>query len=415
MTAGRWAFTAIMTAAVLGLGLSGPDDDATARLTRPTSVALDFHDRTVAEVVKAIGDRSGKRVAAHGAMAKSAAGVFRIGGPADMSWRDRTVTLESTGPVPFWEAIDRLSVASRLAYRLGDFSESTGVVFEGDGDAPGPACYAGPFRVGLLGVHEHHDVVLVRGPWVWFYPSGVPAPADASDLASAPKDGGPLYAELNLAAEPGLVCRRDGPLNGLEAVDEAGRALLAPAREDMQQSFHAFAPVSGGITPIVRVPLRRVERGGASKSIRRLRGVIPVEVAALKPEPAVVIRLGDAEGRIFRGGGAVFTVETDRTDSDGRMKLALSCRLSGEEEPAVREARLAALRTYQLRVVDARGAAVHFASTSSGGDGRGTLSFSYEYVPGQPPLSEPPAEFRYYDLDRAAWRVPFEFHDIPLP
>jgi hypothetical protein len=324
------------------------------------------------------------------------------------------VRLESPGPVSFWEAIDRLAVASRLAYRLGDFGETTGVVFEGDGDAPGPACYSGPFRVGLVGVHEHNDVVLVRGPWVRFYPSGLPAPADAADLASAPKDGGPLYVELGVAAEPGLVCRRNGPLKGLVAVDEAGRPLLVPAREDARQSMRAFAAIDGGITPIVRVPLRRAGGGGASKSIKRLRGVIPVEVAALKPEPAVVIRLGDAEGKVFRGGGAVFTVETDRTEPDGRRKLALSCRLSGDEAPAVRDARLAALRTYQLRVVDAHGGAVRFDSSSSGGDGRGTLSFSYEYVPGQP-LSEPPAEFRYYDLDRAAWQIPFEFLDIPLP
>ena len=65
-------------------------------------------------------------------------------------------------------------------------------------------------------------------------------------------------------------------------------------------------------------------------------------------------------------------------------------------------------------MVDARGAAVHFGSTSSGGDGRGTLSFSYEYRPGEQ-RSGPPAEFRYYDLDRAEWQVPFEFRDIPLP
>jgi hypothetical protein len=398
-----------MAAAVCGLGLSGPDPDAGARLTRPTSVALDFHDRTIAEVVKAIENRSGKRVAAFSAVAKSAVGGFQ---PADMSWRERKVTLESPTPVPFWEAIDRLAVVSRLAYRLGDFGESTGVVFEGDGDAPGPACYAGPFRIGLLGVHEHREVILVRGPWVRFYPSGVPA--DAAELTSAPKDGGPLYAELGVAAEPGLVCRRAGPLRELEALDQAGRSLLAPAREDERQSFQAFAAIDGGIAPVVRVPLRRVEEGGASKAIRRLRGVIPVEVGALKPEPAVVIRLGESEGRTFRGGEAVFTVETDRTESDGRRKFSLLCRLTGEETSAVRAARLAALRTYQLRVVDDRGAAVRFASSSSGGDGRGNLSFSYEYIPGQP-ASEPPAEFRYYDLDRAAWQVPFEFHDIPLP
>jgi len=402
-----------MAAVVLGLGPGGPDHDAGARLTKPTSVTLDFRDRPVGEVVKAIEARSGKRVTAHGNFTKSAIGGFRLGGPADMSWRDRTVTLEAPEPVPFWEAIDRLAVAGRMAYRVGDYGDSTGVDFGGDGDAPSPACYAGPFRVGLLGVHEHREVIFVRGPWVRFYPSGVPAPADAADLTEAPKDGGTLYAELGVAAEPGLVCRRDGPLKGLEAVGEGGRSLLAQAKEDVRQTVQAFASIDGGITPTVRVPLKRVE-GGGGRSVKTLRGVIPLEVGALKPEPAVVIRLGDAGGKVFRGGGAVFTVETDRTEPDGRRKLALSCRLSGDMDPAVREARLAALRTYQIRVVDARGAPASFASTGSGGDGRGALSFTYEYVPGQQP-SEPPAEFRYYDLDRTAWQVPFEFRDIPLP
>src|SRR5262245_47586251 len=83
VSAGKWALTATMTAAVFGFGLSGPGHGTSARLTRPTSVALDFHDRTVAEVVKAIENRSGKRVAAHGATAKSAVGVFQVGGPSE--------------------------------------------------------------------------------------------------------------------------------------------------------------------------------------------------------------------------------------------------------------------------------------------------------------------------------------------
>ena len=419
MRAGTWASTAAVATAVLGLGLSGPEDVASARLNGPTSIALDFRDRPVAEVVKAIEARSGKRVAAFDATTKGASGFVPNLDPARKTWRDRKVTLESSGPIPFWEAIDRLSAAGRLAYRVGDFGDSTGVVFEGDGDSdggvPGPACYAGPFRIGLIGVHEHREVVLVRGPWVRFYPAGSTAPADASDLVSAPKDGGPLYVELNVAAEPGLVCRRDGPLIGLQALDEAGRPLVAPAREEPRQALQAFASIDGGITPIVRVPLSRAGEDSPSRSIKTLRGTIPVEVGALRPEPAVVIRLGNSEGKTFRGGGAEFAVETDRVEADGGTKFALSCRLSAEMEPALREARLAALRSYQLRVVDAQGKPVHFSSSSSGGDGRGTLTFSYRYTPEASNRSGPPTEFRYYDLDRAALAIPFAFRDIPLP
>lgn len=74
MRAGTWASTAAVAAAVLGLGLSGPEDVANARLDGPTSIALDFRDRPVAEVVKAIEARSGKRVAAFDATTKGMTG-----------------------------------------------------------------------------------------------------------------------------------------------------------------------------------------------------------------------------------------------------------------------------------------------------------------------------------------------------
>ncbi|SIO57629.1 hypothetical protein SAMN05444166_5449 [Singulisphaera sp. GP187] len=431
MTIGKWPLAAIAAAGLLGLGLAEPDQDVAARLTRPTKILLDFRDRPVAEVIKELARRSGKRVVESRSMVKSVAGVSRIGVQPDLSWLERTVTLESPAPVPFWEGIDRLAEAGRLAYRVGEFgamgSSSTGVSVEGDGTAPSPACYAGPFRVGLLGVHEYNEVILVQGAWVRFYPATTVGQATAADLSAAPKDGGPCYVELNVAPEPGLICRRTGPLQILEAVDESGRSLLAPAREDARQSFDAFAGVGGGFTPVLRIPIKpRAPEGGGggggrSQSIKTLRGLIPVEIAVLQAEPALVIPLGAAEGKTFRGGGAEFTVGSDRTDPDGRMNLAVTYRLATEYEATVRESRLAALRTYQLQIVDARGEPAWHQSSSSGGDGRGTMNFSLEYIPSpqepepgvRPKL--PPAAIRYYDLDRAAFQIPFEFHDIPLP
>lgn len=413
MRASRWIVTLGFSAVVVSLGFWAQESEPRdwLSLTKPSLVGLDFRQRPFGEIVRTIASRSGKHLVALKPMTK---GAFPIGEPEDVDLFSRKVTLESPAPVPFWEAVDRLALASGLSYRLAEFEAATGVVFEGEGAAPGPACYSGPFRVGLIAMREYRENFFVRGPWVRFYPSGLPFPADAAELADAPKEGGPLFVEFEIAAEPGLVCRRNGPLRNLEAVDGAGGSILGSLNEDKQQSFRAFSPIEGTISPVVRVPLRKVEGKAASRSIRTLRGVIPVEIGTVRSKPAVVIRLGAAEGKTFQGGGAALTVTTDRIDGNGHGKLAFTCRLTGQDDPAVREARLSNLRTYQLRVLDDDGMSARFATGSSGGDGHGTLLFSYEYdlshrSPG------PPAEVRYYQLDRTEWDVPFEFHDVPLP
>ena len=385
--------------------------DELDRLTRPARVVLDFQDQPVASVVKVIAERSGRRVDAAGEFTKG----FNLG-DRDQGWRERRVTLLATEPVPFWDAIDRLAAAGKLRYRLassGDTGfETTFVLFEGEGEVPGLACYAGPFRVELQGVHEHREAVLVRAPWVQVYPSGYPAPAEADELGEAPPDGGPLYAELRVAAEPGLLGRRDGPLRGLEAADEAGRSLLAPPRETEKRRFSAYDSFVQGTSPILRVPLRR--DAGGSKTLARLRGSIPVEVGVVRSEPALVIRLSESEGKTFRSGGALLTVKTARVEPDGRVKIELTGRLEDPADQPARNARLTLLTFHQYRLVDATGAPVRWPLTgSSGGDLQGGFRIAYEYSPG--PGSGPPAEFRYYEVDRTPWAIPFEFRDVPLP
>lgn len=392
--------------------LPAEDSNGRDRLTKATTVVLDFRDQPISEVVKAIGERSGKRVSDRATMTKGFVGV------RNDDWRDRPVTIEAPQAVPFWEAIDRLAEEGQVRYRLGSRGDhpgpdSTVVVFEGPGDAPSLARYAGPFRVGLLSVHEHREVVFVRGPWVQVFPSGDSVATDATGLGAAPLDGGPLYAELQVAAEPNLICRRNGPLTGLEAADEQGRSLLAPALENSKRSFAAFAAFPVGTAPVLRVPLRRLD--GPSKSIARLRGAIPVDVAVLKTEPALVIPLKDAEGKTFRGGGALFTVKLARSETDGVVRLAFEGKLEGVVEPVLRTSRMTTLVSFQYRVVDAQGAPVHFGSSGRGGGPRGDFSLTFVYDPRTSQGSGPPAEFRFYDLDRTTWEVPFEFRDIPLP
>lgn len=384
------------------------------------------------------------------------------------------MTLESSGPVPFWEAIDRLSAAGRLAYRVGDFGDSTGVAFEGDGDSDGgvtgPACYAGPFRIGLIGVHEHREVVLVRGPWVRFYPVGSTAPADASDLVSAPKDGGPLYVELNLAAEPGLVCRRDGLLDDgpfrFHLVRLARHREVTPvrppadpkSRESLSAEIQVVAEPGLAVSPIGPVILEEavVDRGrdlrpdppvgpapnqvlpprfeeghparfalqvplepgaGPGGRLRRLKGRVRVVVIARTGDP-IIIPLAGAAGRPFSTAGTTLSVGVVRTVAEtASFQFAIH-----EEQTDGRFSRGRAIEVggyrppdqveYHVQLQDDRGRMLWWDASplrSAEGGGLETSITIYQSPGGTP------ARLLYHGVIGAAAVLSFEFNDLPLP
>jgi hypothetical protein len=396
-----------------------PDPEPGERLTRPSLVSLDFRDRPIAEVIRAIGERSGRNVSDQGGTTKafSPVGAIRVFPPVRApEWRTRKISLMAPGPVPFWEAVDRIAEAGQTNYRFagsGDTGwESTVVVFGDDEVRPGGLVqYTGPLRVQLLAVHGYDEAIFVRGPWVRanqgnFYA----APVEAADLGAAPPDGGPLHAEIQVMAEPGLACRLVGPPANLEAVDDLGRPMLAAPAAKRPRPGPWFVDRSGE-SLILRVPLARPDAKG--RTIRHFRGTIPVEIAAVRPEPSVAFKLHGAEGQTFRGGGMAITLETFRIEPDGRIQIAFRGEVEGEMAPERRTLLMNQFRKYQFRIVDASGARVQFSSSSSNGDLRGRASLAFVYTPGA--NSRPPAEFRYHEMDRVTWDAPFEFRDVPLP
>jgi hypothetical protein len=389
---------------------SGPD--RAGRLTEPTLVRLDFRDRPIGEVVRELGRRSGRAISDRGGLTKD------FNGLPDRSWVERPVTLEAGEPVPFWEAIDRLAVAGHVGYHLAKYGDTgaewTGVLFEGgDANVGDFVQYAGPFRVSLEGLHEHRDLVFVRGPWIQVFPSGYSGWADAADLATAPADGGPFHAEMQVMAEPGLIVRRTGPVNVTEAVDDRGRSLIGSIPNDRPAQPWTFQEVfEGGVSPALRAPLRRPDGGPAGKVLRRFRGTIPVEIAALRAAPVLAVRLDGAEGKTFRGGGYTVVVEKARPEPDGRFTVALTVRPDEAIEPA---ARSAILMRNQWLLADAAGRAVRFMSGGTGGDERGGARITSEYQPQDDLPTGPPVEFRLFGLERVNWEIPFEFRDVPLP
>ena len=83
------------------ISLLGQVDPEADRLLRPTLVKLDYADRPVADVVRSLAERTGVPM------------VLFPDEPA-ASWRKKRISLAAPGPVPFWEAIDRLEPTAGL-------------------------------------------------------------------------------------------------------------------------------------------------------------------------------------------------------------------------------------------------------------------------------------------------------------
>ena len=145
------------------------------------------------------------------------------------------------------------------------------------------------------------------------------------------RDGGPLVRRTRRrrGARPDLPPGR--------AVDRAGGrgrgrpTVLGPGRED-----EAIAPGlrqrRRGGRPDHPVPLHRAEGVAASRSIARLRGRIPVEVATLRRSRPSSSPWGTPRASVPGRRGRV-PVEEDRTEPDGRRRIPISCRLSGRRTP----------------------------------------------------------------------------------
>jgi hypothetical protein len=365
-------------------------------------VALDFPGRPIAQVIRTLVERTG--------------GMVDTFNTNDARLAEM-VNLTSPAPVPFWEAIDRLTAAAnltRLVTPAGPFSNPpprvqfsanlghvTASASAGD---EGLVAYVGPFRVGPVVVHEHFSRV--------FHRAAVPAFA----APAAP----PFHAEIGLTPEPNLLAVQVGPLRQIEAVDDAGRSLLDPGLGG-EAPYDRTPADAHGPPKALRVPL--VRAGGPSKALATLRAALPLEVARRPTAPTLVVALEGSAGKTFRDGDLAIDVREYRAASQGTAHLKLAARIEGkrgEVAPGLRgvvDARLWSVFHRQLELVDAQGKPVNGlgGGSSLSGDQVRELSMTYNFTthPGTKPNL--PTHLRIYRAAWVAWELPLEFRDVPLP
>jgi hypothetical protein len=370
--------------------------------TSPTLVALDFKGQTAVEVIRALGERSGGQVE-----------VFNVNDPR---LTEQRITLESTTPVPLWDAVDRLSAAISIgrsvtwAGPLGTHRPriqlQANFSYGLNGSAQpvdyGLGTYVGPFRLGPVVVHEHFDRVFLR-------------PRSGASADDTP----PFYADIPLVAEPSIIWVQTGPLRDLEAVDDLGQSLLDPKLADNMLGRPASAVEVHGPPRNLRIPLARAAR--PSKALATLRGILPIEVARRPTAPTKVVPLEGASGQTFRDGDLAIVVREYKVGADGKAVLKLNARIEGSRGESTSgpkqhlvEARLWSIYYHQIELADVQGKALTLPG-STGPDAKGGLNMDYTYTPIPGTKSYPPTRLRFFRPDWIPWDLPIAFKDLPLP
>jgi hypothetical protein len=234
-------------------------------------VTLDFRDRPLDAVIAALADRTGL--------------PLRLMPADDPARPPGRITLLAPGPIPFWEALGRVCRAAGLQPSqtlFDDRSEAVGILLQ-PGTPPRFTSDDGPFRAWAVSFHHQRDLVLD------------PAPDDSA----RPGADEQFFLQMQLWAEPRLWLRQAGPVRRLVAVDDLGQTLVLDGGDgpDDPGDFGTYEGFGQRAVLPLTIPLRHPARPG--RTLRTLRGRVPVVVSTRMPDP-LVIPLAGASGRTSR-------------------------------------------------------------------------------------------------------------------
>ncbi len=380
----------------------------TALLIRPTLVSLDFQERPISEVVKAIGGQTGFRLALEPAN--------------DPAWQGQRVTLREPNPLPFWEMLDRLGAVGQVRHDPGirpSPGDRVPVFRLKAGSSSFPKSFSGPFRVNLVSIHRGHEVAF--GP-----------EEGADDGEEEEPDVERFEVQVQVFAEPHLMIGLNGPPKELKARDDFDQDLVPPPPEpsdDMDAPDDAPMPVIErgdgrlpGALSIVQLPIALKAPDRPGTTIERLEWFIPLRVATRRPDP-LVVNLAAASGKTFKNDEVTLKFPDGPLQRSPRAAIGVFVKPANKPDLPAAETeppppdfpapRPVDTLQNRIEILDREGRPLYWTlrdrEPTEEGDVRVTLVLSIRNGNAEP------AELRYYGLTHAAVEVPFKFAKIPMP
>lgn len=367
-----------------------------AMVTRPTMIALDFQDQPLDKVIDAINAQCG--------------GLLSRQPPISPAW-SQPITLREPEPLPFWIAIDRLCRAAELqvSYINNGIMGGRGTTLQlskAAGARPNTR-YVGASREGsflsqIASLNYNRSISLTNG----FDP--IPNPQSIVNF----------QAQIQVFAEPRLMISQTGPVRLEEAVDDRGRSLLV-SEEETRQMYSHYQYLGQSQLP-VSLLLNRPDE--SSRTIARLRGVVPVQISTRRPEP-MEIPLKDSTGKTFTGEVGSITINEIQAPAGQPQTIDLTFTPPGEPAPNDNTfANLHSALQNMVEIVDAKGQQFRWFLKSCTPQMNGSAAIALYVTPNLPGQQQrgagaegPPDKLFVYGLKTAPSEVHFDFRDVPMP
>ncbi len=273
-----------------------------------------------------------------------------------------------------------------------------------------------PFQVCLLGLHRQRDVMLVRGPWIWVDEEGAQRTIENRTPRNRSTGGPVFYARIRITTDPPTFFRQAGNVRLDEAVDDLDTSLEPTDEEIAELQPRGSQQRAAYDTRDVRFALSLPDQPG--KTIKRLKGTIPVVLQTRSKEPVAVLDVSAARGKSLQAGGATVSIQDVKIEPDHSATIKLLAKLESEKgdfrDRVYQEqvaARLVDVVQRQIDLVDdqTRPVVAYASTTVRRNEVRGTLRVRPDEAFGAPD------RVRVWGLAQTVQQIPFDFKGVPLP
>jgi hypothetical protein len=382
-----------------------PNLERTAILM-PKLVTLHMTNRPIRDILAELGKQTGYKILDGnenmGGMVFAQGGIVQgmnvpNGGPN--ASHDKLVYTFHLDKVPFWQAFDQISEASGLALQQGYWGDDALRVYHQDMYVPF-GCYNGPFKVVATGFNYNRTNNFGQLPR---------NPAQAGQQTQEF-----LQINLQIATEPRLP------------ILKVGQVRLTFAEDDEKHSMLPFGDGNGngmwgqrfyyggwGRSHVHQTQAGLVWPSKTSRTVKTLKGVIPVTLLADQKPSLVTDRILGAKGKKFKLGDASFSIEEAKELPGKQYQISLSVTETSKDNPQD-YSRIQSIQQ-RLELQDDKGNKFPAYVNITNWGGPTNASFQIMTQPNGNAKLGKPSKLLFYAWVLMEHEVEFEFRGLPLP
>jgi hypothetical protein len=324
---------------------------------------------------------------------------YKFAGLENQGGQDKQVYSFDFDNVPFWQAMDQVCAAGGFVLQQNYQSDDSLRLFHQPESYVPFVSYDGAFKVIPTGFNynraNHFAQVIQNRP---------SQPSSES-----------LHVNLMLAVEPKLPILRVGSVRLSAAEDEEKHSML-PGNGDNGNAMWSGRPsyYGGGYRCYVQqtqalliLPSRN------SRTVRILKGVIPVTLLADQKPAVVTDRILSTKGKKFTSGAATFLIEDVSELAGKQYQIKMAVTEDSKDGPND-WTRIQSLQQ-RIELQDDKGNKQQFYFNSIGSNGVNNAQYTITVGPNDNAKVGPPAKLVFYAWVLMEHEVAFELKDLPLP